>query len=161
MDDLLSKLKAVGEALAESDDPQDQAQSASFLWWWGELDTAWEKTQEYLRDPQAVLINIMRGGIAKLSPNAIASLYRGAEGQAVIDAIWRESANHEDLVDDLAIRLCAASGTDPLQETWHTTGPGEMEPYGPAWVHYRPQAIDLMRGIVSPATAVSNPDELN
>lgn len=159
MDTLLAQMRGVAEALAESQDAKDHGAGSSLLWWVSELETAWEQAKAALQDPQAVYVNTLRGGIAKLHPNAVAGLYRGGEGQAVVSAIWREAAQVDDLVDDLAIKLCVANGDDPMQETWQTVEPGVMEPYGPAWVHYRPQAIALMRGASAPD--VGNRDDLN
>jgi len=44
-----------------------------------------------LADPNMVHINMLRGGIAKLTPAQIGHLYRGDEAKAVIDEVTRQN----------------------------------------------------------------------
>lgn len=73
-----------GIAMPLPDAPDPQAQQAS--------------VEAVLTDPHAVHINMLRGGIAKLTPAQIGHLYRGEEAEAVISELRRQ--NHEAQQDE-------------------------------------------------------------
>jgi hypothetical protein len=50
-----------------------------------------EEVVKALRDPAHVHINMLRGGIAKLSPAQIGHLYRGAEAVEVVAEVMRQN----------------------------------------------------------------------
>lgn len=48
--------------------------------------------EELLKDPKAVHLNMLRGGIAKLTPAQIGHLYRGEEADEVIREVRRQNS---------------------------------------------------------------------
>ena len=50
-----------------------------------------EQMRAVLKDPVAVHVNILRGGIAKLTPQQIGHLYRGDDALAVVAEVKRQN----------------------------------------------------------------------
>jgi hypothetical protein len=46
---------------------------------------------EILQEPNTVHLNMLRGGIAKLTPAHIGHLYRGEEARAVVREVMRQN----------------------------------------------------------------------
>lgn len=76
---------------------------------------------EVLKDPTAVHLNMLRGGIAKLTPAQIGHLYRGDEAREIIAEIVRQNPDVSPASGEGPL-ACSVDGDTPLQAAAREAG---------------------------------------